>query len=372
MTPTRHVVGIMTGTSLDGIDAAMVRIEGSGLGLTAVPIHHRSVALGQATDALKRLAADDPMPASAWARAGLDLAKACTAIALEVSDGTQPDLVAVHGQTVHHAPPSSIQWINPAPIVQGMNCPVVHDLRAADLAAGGQGAPITPLADWIMFRSAEPLTVINLGGFCNVTHLPSDTSDARAIEAIQARDVCPCNHLLDAAAQKLLRQPYDQDGEAALAGQCDESLAHKLIESLRNHVTLDRSLGSGDEGHAALAPLWQIERPDDALATLVAAIAQLILASVPNSQERILLAGGGARNAALVQAISSSAPTSVELTNEVGVDVQARESIAMAILGTLAMDGVPITLPQVTGTRETTRFDGSWCFPRETFPREYT
>src|SRR5690606_34298498 len=121
-----------------------------------------------------------------------------------------PDLVAVHGQTVHHEPPVSWQLVNPWPIAQYADCPVVTDLRGADLAAGGQGAPITPIADWLLFRDRregaggrQTRVVVNLGGFCNITLLPGRspptggqggaTLRARplpGVEQIQARDVC--------------------------------------------------------------------------------------------------------------------------------------------------------------------------------------
>ncbi|MDG2424773.1 MAG: anhydro-N-acetylmuramic acid kinase [Phycisphaerales bacterium] len=372
MTPTRHVIGIMTGTSLDGIDATLVQIKGRGLDLKAQSIKHCSAPLGEATDTLRKLAAGDSLNASAWAQAGLELAQSCLTIAREVANGAKPDLVAVHGQTVHHEPPCSIQWINPAPIAHGMKCPVVHDLRGGDLAAGGQGAPITPLADWIMFRAPDPVTVINLGGFCNVTHLPADLEGAASIESIKARDVCPCNHLLDMAARKLIDHDFDMGGKTASSGRCDNNIARQIQERLTDASSSGRSLGSGDEGHDALEPLWKIEQPADALATLVRAIACCIIESVPDGQKRILLAGGGALNKALVDSITAEADGSVALTDAVGTGVQSREAAAMAILGTLAMDGIPITLPGVTGTSEPTTFDGSWCLPRTLRPVEYT
>ena len=115
------------------------------------------------------------------------------------------DLVVAHGQTVFHAPPASWQLLNAAPIARAVRAPVVFDLRQADLAAGGQGAPITPLADWIMLRAHGPAAagraIVNLGGFCNVTILPSGAGP----EGVRGMDVCPCNHLLDGVARRRVR-----------------------------------------------------------------------------------------------------------------------------------------------------------------------
>ncbi len=372
MTFHRHALGIMTGTSLDGIDAALVRLDGRGLAIHVEEVTHHAAPLGDAGDLLRQLASGEPLDAAAWAQAGRELGQACLEVAKDVAGGVKPDLVSVHGQTVHHAPPCSIQWIDAAVIAHGMACPVVHDLRGSDLAAGGQGAPITPLADWIMFRAADPRSVVNLGGFCNVTHLPDDSEGPDGIEAIEACDLCPCNHLLDLAALKLLDAPFDENGATACKGYCDESVAGILLERLRNITHSGRSLGSGDEGGELLDPLWQIPQVETALATLTDVIARRVLEVIPGSQKQLLLGGGGAFNKALVDAFIRHADLKVLKVDSVGIGIQAREAAAMAILGTLAMDGIPVTLPAVTEPTEPAHFDGSWCLPRDWWRNQYT
>ena len=359
----------MSGTSLDGIDAALVKIHGKGLDQRIDLVRHIHGPLGDAAETLKSLANGQALPPADWAMAARSLGARYGELALEVAQGTQPDLICIHGQTVHHVPPHSIQLINAAPIAQAMNCPVVHDLRASDLACGGEGAPITPLADWILFRGNEPVTIVNLGGFCNVTHLPADMGWEESIQHIEAHDVCPCNHLLDLAARRYLKQAFDFNGETAIRGNCRHGEANEIVDMLKHSRSLDRSLGSGDEGQEILQPLGTIEDAADALSTLVSAIARFILDGIPEQQRQILLAGGGAANRALIEAFTSQTDRSVELTDVRGIPAQAREATSMAVLGCLARDGLAITLPQVTKPDVPTLFDGSWCFPRNEMPR---
>src|SRR6185436_14618647 len=120
--------------------------------------------------------------------------------------GCRLDLIAAHGQTVFHAPPLSWQMLNPWPLVRDLQTSVVFDLRGADLAHGGQGAPITPLADWVLFRSnSRTRAVVNLGGFCNLTLLPPGRPDM-----VRGFDVCACNQLLDHIARGILQRPFDE------------------------------------------------------------------------------------------------------------------------------------------------------------------
>ncbi len=349
MKTERNIIGIMSGTSLDGIDAAMVKVRGVGLDIVVTPVRHGSCTLGSAADTLRAMARDEPVPASMWARTRLAFSEQCARLANECAAGTPVDLVVVHGQTVHHAPPSSIQLVNAAVIAQQTACPVMPDLRAADLAAGGQGAPITPLADWILFRDSEPTTVLNLGGFCNFTSLPSDQAGGHDLAGINAGDVCACNQLLDQAARSLLDLDMDPEGSHAARGRCEPDVSRTIVNRLKKQFEQNRSLGTGDEGHDVLELLESIVDAEDALATLVDAIATTITESIPANGQRLLLAGGGALNECLVESITTRWTGRVAMTGVHGIHVQAREAIGMATLGALAMDGIPITLPQVTG-----------------------
>jgi 1,6-anhydro-N-acetylmuramate kinase len=161
------------------------------------------------------------------------------------------DLVAVHGQTVFHAPPVSWQLLSAAPIAHALRVPVVFDLRAADLACGGQGAPITPIADFVLFRDEEEnRAVVNLGGFCNVTLLERGSS--LELSRVRARDVCACNQVLDAVARACLGRAFDEGGSRAASGRVDAGSYASCSRSSR-HSRARRSLGTGDELGALVA-----------------------------------------------------------------------------------------------------------------------
>jgi anhydro-N-acetylmuramic acid kinase len=384
----RMVAGCMTGTSLDGLDAALVAIEGSGLAMQARFVRGVSRPLGAPGAQLRQLAGQEPMSARAIAQLTREFALLHVEALRELLNGAgapsaKPDLVCIHGQTVYHLPPVSWQLFNPAPLVQALGVPVVFDLRSADLAAGGQGAPITPLADWVLFRRAAtreetsgnrtPLAVVNLGGFINCTALPggglsssaqahpAEEDVARQLAQIEGGDVCVCNQLLDGIARQLFDESYDQDGRRAGAGQVrDEPLA-ELIAILVRQAKAGRSLGTGDEAGAWLGRWRTRTAPGDIAATACRAIAHTVTQQLPGCA--LLLAGGGVRNLALRAALQSSCRHSVHTTDEHGIPAEYREAVCMAVLGALCQDRVPITLPQITRTTTPPPVAGCWMHP---------
>ncbi|MEO1130015.1 MAG: anhydro-N-acetylmuramic acid kinase [Planctomycetota bacterium] len=347
----RIVIGCMTGTSLDGLDAASVRIEGDGLSMRASLLGIASRPLE--IDGLAALARGDVIDAATVARIAMDFGELhADTIATLISAHGTPTFVTAHGQTVFHAPPRSWQLINPWPIAHRHRCPVLTDLRGADLSAAGQGAPITPLADWIMFRDeTASRAVVNLGGFCNVTLLDAGSTPER----IRGFDVCACNQLLDAIARQTLGTPYDEGGAAAVGGTVDQAALASLLPLLRHDT--GRSLGTGDEALAWLAE-QSLSGPDLA-ATACEAIGSRVGEAVGAADE-VLLTGGGARNAALVRRIEAACTGTVVSIDRLGVPLEARESMAMAVLGALIADGVHPTLPGVTGANEPIPLAGSW------------
>ncbi|MFM9994534.1 MAG: anhydro-N-acetylmuramic acid kinase [Phycisphaerales bacterium] len=356
---TRLVAGCMTGTSLDGLDAALVRIEGRGLAMSARFVRGITRPLGDLAGPLRRLAEQEPMSAGAIAALARDFALLHADALRKLVGPDRVDLVAVHGQTVFHAPPVSWQLMNAGPIARALGVPVVSDLRAADLAAGGQGAPITPLADWILLRHAgEARAVANLGGFCNITRLPAG-GDA---SAVTGQDVCACNHLLDTVARTLFNTPFDADGARASAGSVHGEAVGDLDRVLRGAGRPGRSLGTGDEA-AEWVACWRARiRADDLAATACGAIARAI-ADAASDVDRLLLAGGGAKNRALARAIASACPAAVEPLDTHGLPGAYREAACMGVLGALCQDRVPITLPAVTGVAAPAPMAGSWTYP---------
>ncbi len=354
---TRYVAGCMTGTSLDGLDAALVAIDGNGLTMRIEVVRETSRPLGELAEPLRRLCNQEALDARAISTLARDLAALHLDALHELGKGQRIDLVAMHGQTVYHAPPLSWQLCDPATIAADLKAPVVFNLRAADIAAGGEGAPITPLADYLLFRHVrERRTVVNLGGFCNLTRLPAG-EDTRQISG---GDVGACNQLLDGIARARLGQPFDRDGAAAARGQVQPKALTALATQLELQARAKRSLGTGDE-LAGWIEQHQQHSGADLARTACAAISQLI-ARHAQPCDRLVLAGGGSRNRTLVAELRGRAEVPVQIADELGIHASLREAVAMAVLGALCQDRVPITLAQVTGC-ERAPIAGWWVLP---------
>ncbi len=368
----RLVAGCMTGTSIDGIDAALVRVSGTGLAMRASFVRGVSRSLGELAAPLRGLAEQEPMTAGDIARLSRDFALLHVEVVRELVGADPLSMISAHGQTVFHAPPASWQLLDPTPIALGLRVPVVTHLRGADLAAGGQGAPITPLSDWIMLRSpGESRAVVNLGGFCNVTLLPSDATVANGDAAtgplesarrVSGCDVCACNHVLDTVARRCLAVPFDESGQRALAGTVHDDALDDLRSVLMVQASSKRSLGTGDEVTGWIGRYRTTCDGADLAATACEAIAEMIAAKVAGV-DRVLLAGGGVMNRALIRAIASCCSAPVQTTTEHGLDGRYREAAAMAVLGALCQDGVPITLSAVTRCPGLPPRAGVWAYP---------
>lgn len=356
----------MTGTSLDGIDCALIEVEGTGLAMKPRFIRGTSAGLGGLAPRLRALAEQKPMTAGDIAKLSRDFAllHAREVNALLGGERGGCDLIAVHGQTVFHAPPVSWQMFNPAVLAHETGMDVVCDLRAADLAAGGQGAPITPLADWIWFRSpTERRVVLNLGGFANATILPRDAG-AESIAQIRGMDICACNHILDGVARAALNKPYDEGGAAAGRGRVEAAAAGELRQMLDKQVAVGRSLGTGDEVAGWIAKWHSAATPDDLCASACAAVGGVVGEAISRGERaaRVLVAGGGAMHRPLIACIGAAAEAvPLEATDAHGLPAAFRESAEMALLGALCADRVPITLPSVTGVAGPAPLSGVWA-----------
>jgi 1,6-anhydro-N-acetylmuramate kinase len=360
----RLIAGCMTGTSLDSLDVALVEISGLGLSMKPRLVRAVSHPLGKMARGLRAMATQRRVTAGQIARHSLLFSRAHLAALEEIAGDDRLDLIVVHGQTIYHEERVTWQLFNPWPVVAAMRVPVVFDLRWADMAGGGQGAPITPLADHIVFRdSARMQVVVNLGGFANYTWLPATQNHGEAaLASIRGGDICVCNQLLDAVAMMVMNQPYDADGAVAMSGRIVDEPFQLLMQILLAQADGGRSLGTGDEVFE-----WVTLHRDDLSAadlarTACAAIAQTICRTI-GPADHLILAGGGVFNLALLHEIRHSFIGPVVLSDELGVPVQYREAMEMAILGALAADGVPITLPQVTGRANDVARAGCWVYP---------
>jgi anhydro-N-acetylmuramic acid kinase len=307
---------------------------------------------------LRRLADQEALPAGDIAALAHDFSLLHATALAPLHARHHLDLISVHGQTVFHQPPVSWQLFQPAPLAHRLGVTVVCDLRAADLANGGQGAPLTPLADFMLFRhGAEERAVINLGGFCNLTRLPPGHDSARVTGA----DLCACNQVLDAVARAVLDAPYDRDGHSAMQGHPDERAVADLATRLRRQARSRRSLGTGDECQAWVGRFRPKLTPADLAASACAGVASAIAAHVAPAA-RVIVAGGGVRNRRLLLELTARAGLPVETADRHGVPPAYREAIGWAVLGALAQDRVATALPAVTGA-DRAALAGSWTWP---------
>lgn len=355
----------MGGTSLDGLDVVLADIQGFGLKIKAQLLGQISIPLGDLAGKLRTLASGQAAAAIDYLRAGRELghlhAQAIESL-LErcLPSGRRVDLVVAHGQTIWHAPQEHLSWqlFDPWPIVHRLNLPVLSDLRQADLIARGQGAPITPLADWILYgRQQQPRVIANLGGICNLTFLPGGSEDSPpGIGAIRGADIGPCNLLLDGLAKKVMGVAFDRDGIMAARGGISSIVYRLILQSDFYQRPEPRTTGREDFSSDWVDRIAQESglKAYDLLASAVDAVARILADAVTRQQfhrAEVVLAGGGARHHLLVRRIQHHLGDQrpVLLSDALGISLESREALAMALLGALCMDGLAITLPTITG-----------------------
>jgi anhydro-N-acetylmuramic acid kinase len=362
----RRVVGLMSGTSADGIDAALVEIDGHGPATRA----RQLTFVSRPFDPALRARLHDARRQSAERLTELDFlvgaAFADATLAVIAAAGLAPadvDLVGSHGQTISHLPPSAsphpgtLQIGEAAVIAERTGLPVVSDFRARDLAAGGEGAPLVPLADFLLFRAPGRVRALqNIGGIANVTVVGDDPA------ALWAFDTGPGNMPLDAATRLASAgaEGFDRDGARAARGRIDA----KLVAALHAHPFFKRppprSTGREEFGEAWLAPFTGpfAGRLDDLVATLTRFVAESIARAytdhvLPRTRlDEVLVSGGGVHNATLMAHLAALlAPVPVRSLAAAGVDPDAKEAIAFAILANETLFGAPGNVPAATGAR---------------------
>ncbi len=349
----RHVIGCMTGTSCDGVDVALVSVKGHGLSMEPTFMEWKHLPWSdREKDTWLRACRGEKLSAEVWVRLAESAAQHHLQAIRSLPSYEKAELVVVHGQTVFHRPPYSWQLASLPTLAQSLNKDIVGDLRGADLAAGGQGAPITPLADWLFLRSSDhERFVINLGGFINLTYLPQNAG----VDQVSGQDLCACNQLLDHYCQQKTGLAFDKDGRLAKSGSPAENIAMNLVDILGKQGKQKHSLGSGDESSYLVEQLLSSLAPPDALATLADAIARTVVRACSAQSKapiELLIAGGGWNNLYLQERLihhGKLCNMKVMASDDAGLPGEAREAAAMAVLGLLCRDRVPITITQVTG-----------------------
>jgi anhydro-N-acetylmuramic acid kinase len=359
----RLVLGIMSGTSLDGVDYALCRIEGAGLALRAFWSARFPAALRETLLA----AARGDLKSHLLAQAHHDLGRfyARHAIPPKSARSLAPALAGLHGQTVFHNPsrrqPATLQLGEPAYLVERLRVPVISNFRAADMAAGGQGAPLATLFHQRVFaQRGQHVCVNNLGGISNVTSLDGRHGPRPVVLAFDTGPACV---LIDLAMRSLSRGKLamDPNGTWAARGRPCEPLLRRWLRHEYFRQRPPKSTGRELFGEPFFKTAMRDMRrlaPQDKVASLTEFTARslalnyrLHLSSPPS---RLILTGGGAANPTLVRAIARQfADSDVEVltSDTLGWPVQAIEPAAFALLAHLRMTGRPGNLPRTTGAR---------------------
>jgi anhydro-N-acetylmuramic acid kinase len=376
---TRLAVGLMSGTSMDGVDAALVRLAGPAerprvrlVAFNTFPYPPEvrqwvmGVAAGELTSAggVSRL---NFVLGELFAKAALRVCRAAHVSPQRVS------VIGSHGQTIFHqgrrelipghreaADPNTLQIAEPAVIAERTGVPVVADFRTADMAAGGQGAPLVPMVDYLLLRDARKGTVaLNIGGIANVTVIPAKAKPRDVV----GFDTGPGNMVSDALVRHFTggREYYDAGGRVAALGKVNEPL---LAEALRYPFFSQpppKSAGREQFGRAFVERYFlsrKRARFEDSLRTSVELTARTIADALarfvfPGRKiDRLIVSGGGAHNPLLMKRLAELLPhLTVELSERYGLPVDAKEAIAFAILADRTLHGLPGNLPSVTGAR---------------------
>jgi anhydro-N-acetylmuramic acid kinase len=350
--------GVMSGTSLDGIDAVIADFAPADgrvcvtLGAAHLPF---AAALHDELSALQAAGHDEIARAARAANALADGYAKAIAEALADAGLTGADIVAagVHGQTIRHRPEQgwTVQINNPARVAEQSGLTVVADFRSRDVAAGGQGAPLVPAFHRAIFASAEHnRVVVNLGGIANVTDLPLDG-------AVRGFDTGPGNALLDLWHARHRGGACDLEGAWARSGRVDQALLARLLAepyfALAPPKSTGRDLFNAAWLDAALADTSAAPRDVQATLTALTArtLADAIRAHAPRARE-VIVAGGGAHNATLVDMLAQEvAPRALMVSTALGVDVEHVEALAFAWLARRALAREPGNLPAATGAR---------------------
>jgi anhydro-N-acetylmuramic acid kinase len=362
----RYGIGLMSGTSCDGVDAALVRIKGTGPGLAMKLIAHQT--FPYEPDMRNRLLTEH-MSSKEVCLLNFELGDRMAEAVLTMLDIAQDeqvkvDYVAIHGHTIGHYPPGcgtdrvgTLQIGEAAVIAHRTNIPVVSDFRVRDMAAGGQGAPLVPYADWLLFRREERTMVcLNIGGIANLTVVTPEFKD------IVAFDTGPGNMVIDGTVRQLSRgmRMYDENGEAALRGKVvDEFLEYLLSDP---YFAKDPPKSTGRERFGVDVYLRDAlaNRRDHSYEDLVATVTQAVVQSISDAYKRyvapkyevahMIVGGGGAMNNAVMLGLRRALPdVKIFISDRVGISYDAREAIAFAILGNETLCGTPANVPQVTG-----------------------
>ena len=360
------VLGLMSGTSADGVDAVLARFDGAPRQPTwrvinaihhpyPLPLRQQLLDAGQGVS----------LSAAQWLELRQAVSEAQAACAAAADPNKQASLVGCHGQTLWHQPPqagqcgASWQLLDACLLAERLQRTVVSDFRSADLARGGQGAPLVPLTDAALYPAQGGWrALLNLGGIANLTLLPP--GQGRDQQPVQGWDCGPANTLLDLAAEHFSggNSHFDEGGRWALQGQVHEAVVQRWLQEPFFQQPPPKSTGRELFGRPdlqrRLQELGESINPADALATLAAFSAAAVAADLQRGPAvvEMLVAGGGCRNQALMQQLRSRCRGLwVRSFESLGLNPQHREALAFALLAWWRQLGIAGSAPAITGAR---------------------
>jgi anhydro-N-acetylmuramic acid kinase len=349
-------IGLMSGTSLDGVDVAMIETDGKRVkafgpsGYRPYTDHERGLLRQALTEAVHLPQRDARPGILREAERAVTVAHAEAVAAFTAQHRItreEIDIVGFHGQTVLHRPERklTVQIGDGPALAKAIHIPVMHDFRAADVEAGGQGAPFVPVYHRALAQSLEregPIAVVNIGGVSNITYI-----DGR--DTLIACDTGPGNALLDDFMFRVMSQQFDCEGRMAAQGVADEAWIARALELPFFRKPPPKSLDRNDFAALKLGEL----KPADGAATLTAFTAAAIAKIVPllpRPPKSWIVAGGGARNRTMLRMLRDRlAPATVEAAEVLGWASDAIEAQAFGFLAARGMKGLPLSYPATTG-----------------------
>jgi anhydro-N-acetylmuramic acid kinase len=380
---TKIVAGIMSGTSVDSIDVAIVKIHHSGLQTRVEPLVFRS---HRYPKGIKELVLSNSLPGTGSVdlicRMNILLARLFVNAVIRTARSAnlrlaEIDLIGSHGQTIHHLPRSAtmagitfgstLQIGDPSTIAALTGIPTVGNFRTADMALGGQGAPLVPYVDFLLCRSAKKTRLLlNLGGIANITVLPRNCQSTDVF----AFDTGPANMVIDALMNKYFDKPFDKNGAVARRGHVQTSLLDAMMSHPYFGMKPPKSTGREVFGEMFLQRIQEHTKPfktEDIIATAT----YFTAVSVYNQYVRFVkkkcridelyVSGGGALNTTLMCMLSKLfAPVPVTTTEKLNISSDGKEAICFAILANETISEIPANLPRVTGAKRPTLL-GSIC-----------
>ncbi len=361
---TKLIAGLMSGTSLDGIDAVLVRVHGHG---PATKYEQLAFVTHPFPKGVKEFVLENSLPGhgSVDALCSMSIllahlfADAVKAVAAEAGIPLESiDLIGSHGQTVHHMPQeqklfgkritSTLQLGDPSTIAKLTGITTVGDFRTGDMALGGEGAPLVPYFDYVAFRSAaKKRALLNIGGIANITVLPKRCT----LEGVRAFDTGPGNMVIDGLMKRLYNKEYDEGGGVAATGR----ILPVLLDALRRHpfFTMKPPKSTGREMFLASA---RKADPADIVATATEFTAMMVydqyrrFGAMKEKLDELIVSGGGANNPVLMDALQHYFyPAVVTTMDAIGCSSDAKEAVCFAILANETISGNPSNVPSVTG-----------------------